>query len=880
MGNSGKNKKRTKGAGSAKSKAAGFRGGGNQSFQLHHLGKYAEIGMSLSGEEDVNRLLEMIIHEAREITSADAGTLYMINEEGTHLGFVVLQNDTMNTRMGGASGVEIDLPPVPLSVEDGPNFANVSSYVAQTGEIVNIADVYESKDFDFTGPRKYDEATGYRSKSMLVIPMRNHENDIIGVVQLLNAQDEASGGQVVEFPDEHVALVASLASQAAAALTKTKLLQDLKDLFYAFIKSIANAIEEKSPYTGGHINRVVDLSMMMAEKINNMDEGPFADAHFSEDDLEELKLAAWLHDIGKIITPEYVVDKASKLETIFDRVHMVEARFDLIAKSLELDFVRQKMKLLEAGNPDHKKIQDLDEKMKQALAEFEEEKAFVLGCNSPGEFMSDERIERLKEIGAKTFEVGGEKITYLTENEIYNLSIRKGTLTFEERKIIENHATMTGKMLSELPFPKKLARVPEYAAGHHEKMDGTGYPLGLKGEELSLQARIMAVADIFEALTAKDRPYKKPMPLSQAIKILGFMKKDNHIDPDVHDLFLSSGMFEEYAKKELDSGQCDCVEVEPDLKKRSVFLAVGGAPDMEGLRDMFTGWGAELTEISDGADALEKLKEAFSSDAPYRIALLDEDLPSLDGLSVAKEMKAEEDPEYPMGSIILLRPEGASENPDLSAELGVAGCVSKPVDRADLKKIVFEIMKHPSFHAVRRPSDDRREAAPGEGEGQGRILLVDDSANTRMLVRYYLKNTPYQIDMAENGHVAVDRFMEQKYDVVIMGMHMPVMDGSSATKAIRDWEEENKVPQVPIIALTDHYIPNDGRNSILAGCSAHLAKPVDKAELLGLIKHFTGAETSEVREKKALEEENARLKKLVARQSREIDSLKKSRAKK
>jgi HD-GYP domain-containing protein (c-di-GMP phosphodiesterase class II) len=528
--------------------------------QIKHIHQLTDIGLALSAEKNINKLLEIILEYARDLSHADAGTLYILEDDEKHLRFEIMQNDTMNTRMGGTSGVDIPLPRVPLYVNGKPNHSNVSSYTALTGETVNIPDVYEAKGFDFTGPKEYDTATGYRSKSMLVIPMKNHESKIIGVLQLLNSKIPETG-KVSEFSKEYVDLVASLASQAAVALTNTQLIQDLENLFYAFIKSIATAIDEKSPYTGGHINRVVDLTMMMAEEINNTDQGPLADISFSNDELEELRLAAWMHDVGKITTPEYVVDKSSKLETIFDRIKLVETRFQVIAKSIENECLQQKIELLQNHPEDEVNIKRLDEALEKQLKTLEDDFNFVKACNQSVEFMSDDKIDRIQEIAAKKYVSSDGEQAYLTQEEVENLCIRKGSLTGDERKVIENHTSMTRKMLDALPFPVKLARVPEYASGHHEKLDGSGYPLGLSEKDLPLQSRIMVIADIFEALTAKDRPYKEPMNLSQAIKILGFLKKDKHIDPNIHDLFLERRLFYEYAKKEMAPEQIDEVDI-------------------------------------------------------------------------------------------------------------------------------------------------------------------------------------------------------------------------------------------------------------------------------------------------------------------------------
>lgn len=524
--------------------------------QIRHIGQLTEIGLALSAEKNIGKLLETIVDFARDLSNADAGTLYILDDDKQHLRFEIMQNDTMKTRMGGTSGTEITLPKVPMYTNGQPNYANVSSYTALTGKIVNIPDVYKAKEFDFTGPREYDASTGYRSRSMLVIPMKNHENNIIGVLQLLNSLIPETK-EVVSFSKEYVNLVASLASQAAVALTNTQLIQDLKNLFYAFIKSIATAIDEKSPYTGGHINRVVGLTMDIAHEINATDQGVFKDVFFTEDELEELRLASWMHDVGKITTPEYVVDKSTKLETIFDRTELIETRYQTIEQSFENEYLKRKLILLKNGNTDPSQTIKLDREFDEKIKLLSQELQFILSCNHPGEFMSDDKINRIKEISKKKYVLNDGEYPYLTKDELKNLCIRKGSLTGKERKIIENHALMTLKILSELPFPARLVHVPEYASGHHEKLDGSGYPRGLTEKELPLQSRIMAIADIFEALTAKDRPYKKPMKLSQAMKILEYMKKDNHIDTDILDLFFSKRIYYNYAKKEMHPEQID-----------------------------------------------------------------------------------------------------------------------------------------------------------------------------------------------------------------------------------------------------------------------------------------------------------------------------------
>jgi HD-GYP domain-containing protein (c-di-GMP phosphodiesterase class II) len=510
--------------------------------------RLSDIGIALSAERNLERLLERIVDEARRFTRADAGTLYTLQlntvTNDPELNFDIMQNDTMNVRQGGTSGNPITLPPVPLVKEGKPNRNNVSAYVANTGETVNIADVYTAEGFDFSGTRKFDQITGYRTKSMLVAPMRNHENEIIGVLQLLNAK-VPGGERVIGFSDEYVDLIKSLASQAAVAVTTARLIHDLQNLFESLIKLIASAIDEKSAYTGGHITRVAGLSLQIAKTINEVTDGPYGSVHLSADELNELRTAAWLHDIGKITTPEYVVDKGTKLETIFDRVELVKTRFEAIRRGMVMDALEDKLRLVSAG-ADGAAVEAVDQQLGVVLEELESDKEFVTRSNQPGEFLKDDAIDRLKAIAAKTFMLDGVETPYLTENELLNLSIRKGSLTEEERLIIQNHVSVTIKMLSQIPFTKKLSHVVEYAGAHHEKLNGAGYPNGWGADRLALQSRILCLADICEALTARDRPYKPAMPKERAFQILGFMAKDQEIDSDLLAMFIEKNVYDEY----------------------------------------------------------------------------------------------------------------------------------------------------------------------------------------------------------------------------------------------------------------------------------------------------------------------------------------------
>jgi HD-GYP domain-containing protein (c-di-GMP phosphodiesterase class II) len=528
--------------------------------QLEQIRRLTQIGAALSAERDIDRLLEMIVDEARRFTNADGGTLYITSDDEKSLHFAIVQNDSLDVRMGGTAGA-ITWEPVELyNSDDSPNYSNVSSYAALSGEVVNISDVYHAEKFNFEGTRQFDSETGYRSQSMLVIPLRNHENDIIGILQLLNAKDVVTD-KTVSFSQESQDLIESLASQAAIALTNNRLIKDLQNLFESFVKTIATAIDEKSPYTGDHGRRVVELTMMIADKINRSRDGHFKDVSFNENEVNELRIAAWLHDVGKVAIPEYVMDKSTKLTTVNDRIELLKTRFEIVKRDIEIDVLKKKMAqsaCSDTGAPPPSQIR----KMKT----LEEDHEFLVSVNRADEYMSDESVERVKKIAKKKWTMDGRGQSLLSDDEIENLIIRKGTLTDNERTIMNNHAAITYRMLSQMPFPKKLKNVPGYASSHHEFLNGDGYPQGLKGDEISLQARILALADVFEALTASDRPYREGNTLSQALEILGFMVKDNQLDPDIYDLFVNEKIYIDYAKRELFPSQIDETEIQKALK--------------------------------------------------------------------------------------------------------------------------------------------------------------------------------------------------------------------------------------------------------------------------------------------------------------------------
>ena len=528
---------------------------------LRRLEQLNDIGTALSKERDITRLLESILVAAKTITHADGGTLYRVTNDRKELRFEILRTDSLQIAMGGSSGRPINFPNLPLYDKLGkPNDSLVAAYAAIHNLTVNISDAYTEPNFDFSGTRQFDERTGYRSQSFLAVPMKDHEGDLIGVLQLINAKDPVSG-QVLSFSSADQSLAESLASQAAIAITNRNLMSQLEALFESFIKLINLAIDEKSHYTGGHCQRVPALTMMLADAASDLREGPLAAFAMDDRDRYQLKIAGLLHDCGKVTTPVHVVDKATKLQTLFDRITLIDTRFEVLKRDQEIATLRAQLALRQQVDADAEQAHWTD--CRNHIEALESDRAFLRASNTGGEAMKDADIQRVRDIGLKRTwrNADGLETDFLSSDEIENLTIRAGTLTSAERDTINYHIVATIKMLEQLPWPKHLKNVPEYAGGHHERMDGKGYPKGLTKEQMSVQARVMGIADIFEALTAKDRPYKVGMKLSQAMGIMYKFRMGGHIDPDLFDIFLNQGIYKRYAEEFLDPWQID--EVNP-----------------------------------------------------------------------------------------------------------------------------------------------------------------------------------------------------------------------------------------------------------------------------------------------------------------------------
>jgi HD-GYP domain-containing protein (c-di-GMP phosphodiesterase class II) len=570
------------------------------------INRFVEIARALSAEKQMDRVLEMIVSEAQSVAGADGGGIGLVSDDGKSFSYVLIHNTKSGVHLGDN---EITIDQIILE-NDTPGSPSLEAEVIQRGSTRIIDDLTSFRADTISPLMQLHEQKGYICHSLLMIPLLNRQDEVIGLLHLVNAREEESG-EITNFSKDKTAYVTALASNAALALDNNRLIRAQKDLFDSFVRLIAGAIDTKSPYTGGHCQRVPVLAGMLAEAASSSAVAPFDDFELSEDEQYELFVASWLHDCGKVTTPEYVVDKSTKLETIYNRIHEIRTRFELLWRDADIAFYKGMMK-----NPENEA--QLKKERDRKHRDLQEDFSYVAECNVGGEFMAPEKIDRIKEIGGQVWQryfdnrlglskdeearlsMGAEISFPVTETlladrqehilprlddknpygdnpwnitmtapehrynlgELYNLSITKGTLTEEERYKINDHIVQTIEMLNRLPFPKEIRRVPDWAGNHHEKLDGSGYPRSLTAEQLSIPERIMAVADIFEALTAADRPYKTPKTLSNCIKIMSFMRNEGHICPDLFKLLLESGLYLEYAEKYMRPEQIDTVHLE------------------------------------------------------------------------------------------------------------------------------------------------------------------------------------------------------------------------------------------------------------------------------------------------------------------------------
>ena len=470
-------------------------------LQYKDFEKILNIGISLSTEKDRNRMLIAILEKGMEVTNCDAGTLYLY--ENNELNFKLMKTLSKGINRGMNEPID-DMPPVPMEEK------NVCSYSAIHREVVNISDVYNSSRFDFSGPRKYDSLTGYRTKSQLVVPLENNENELIGVLQLINAMDEA--GNVIAFDPQYEIIIRSLGSMAAIELTNLSYVEALKMQIYSFVEALTTALEERTPYNALHTKNVEKYVCILADYITKLNRQGKCEEKFEARQIEQLRLAALLHDIGKMVVPLSIMNKATRLDK---EIEKIDERFKLLKALYEIDMLRGSITSEEYGEI----TADLDEEL-----EFIH-KIDIIDC------VDDEAYEHICRLAVKKHvDKDGNVLPYLTEREVSCLSIRSGTLTMQERKEMENHVVMTSKILEKVQFYKGFSMVPKWVGAHHEYLDGSGYPKQLKGDELDLETRLLTVVDIYDALTASDRPYKDPISKEGAIDILKNMANRGKVD--------------------------------------------------------------------------------------------------------------------------------------------------------------------------------------------------------------------------------------------------------------------------------------------------------------------------------------------------------------
>ncbi|MFZ6777472.1 GAF and HD-GYP domain-containing protein [Undibacterium sp. Ji83W] len=526
------------------------------------LEKLTELSLELSNNHDTPLLLENILRSAKSITYADGGTLYRTSKDKQSLCFNISLNDSLNMYQGGVKGHTVDIPNIPLIDANGNRNLNaVAAYAANYKLSVNIQDVYTVGVFNFSGTRNFDQQFNYKTKSLLTVPMHDHEGELIGVLQLINATDPNTG-EPCPFTETDQRFIEALASQAAIALTNQQLISQLENLFVSLVHLINIGIDEKSPHTGRHCQHVPELTMLLANAVHETREGPLAHFSMTDKDRKELWMAGILHDCGKISTPVHVVEKSTKLETIFDRIYLLDTRFEVLKRDAEIRVLKSKCALYQASVNNENLIAELEQGLQTELAKIEDARNFLHKLNIGSERTSPEDLQRVTDIAAwQITDAHGAVQPFLNVDEAENLSVRAGTLNAQERAVINNHISTTIKMLEALPWPKHLQNVPEYAGGHHERMDGKGYPRGLRGEQMSVQAKIMAIADIFEALTAKDRPYKDGKTLTESLHILGSFALNGHIDPDLFNIFVKKKVYLTYAERFMDKTQIDNVDL-------------------------------------------------------------------------------------------------------------------------------------------------------------------------------------------------------------------------------------------------------------------------------------------------------------------------------
>ncbi|HZQ91314.1 MAG TPA: HD domain-containing phosphohydrolase [Terriglobales bacterium] len=523
------------------------------------------IGAALSAEHDTATLLELILTKSREITSSDAGSLYLVEDipeagpKNKALPVVdghpdVAEEPKKQLRFKLAQNDSVALPFRERTMEISQE--SIAGYVALSGDAVNVEDAYEMPPAaPYTINRKFDEDSGYRTKSILAVPMRNQHGEMLGVIQLINAKrDPASRltsadaveAAVVPYTLHQQEVVASLASQAAVALENSRLYEEIQAMLEGFVRASVIAIEARDPTTSGHSFRVSNLTVALAEAVDRATSGPYAGLRFSRSQMREIRYAALLHDFGKVGVREEVLVKAKKLYP--SQYELIQQRFQLVKRTIEAGMLRNRLDyVLEKGLDQYAaRTAEFDKETAEHIRQIDDFLKIIASSNEPT-VLAEGHFEALLDIAAHHYsDFEGNERPLLTMDEVRLLSIRKGSLDDSERRQIESHVVHTFNFLIQIPWTKEIRNVPMIARGHHEKLNGSGYPYKLSAPEIPVQTRMMTISDIFDALAASDRPYKKAVSTERALEILGYSVKDGELDPELFKVFLDAKVFEKW----------------------------------------------------------------------------------------------------------------------------------------------------------------------------------------------------------------------------------------------------------------------------------------------------------------------------------------------
>ena len=539
------------------------------------LSDILSLNKDLVDNENYSDIIERILQVAQETCSADGYFFYKVNDKRfLNFEFANIKNKQF---MDHNLFPSIFLPSV-----KNKKMKTAVEICALNQEIINNPNIHNVHDIDFSSFFEFDDKNDYTTISMLTIPLTNHKKNLIAVIQFINPKN--SKGQTISFTSEMQNIIYSICPLITLVISNKTLKENYSHLLESFIEVLARAIDAKSPYTGGHCQRVPIITKLLTTAAIQENSGSLKNFEMSDDDWYALHIASWLHDCGKITTPEHIVDKATKLETVNNRIHEIRTRFEVLRRDAHIEYLKKRLQ--NTNSQEELQIEYIEQ-----VKNLEDDFNFIADCNIGDKKLTPEDSARIVEISKRTFTRNFNRMTGLSwaekdcvkdiqkntfpevehiiqdredqllgsynNGELYNLRIVTGTINKEERRKVNEHITVTTDMLKALPFPPELSSIIEYAGSHHERIDGKGYPKGLTGDEMSIPAKIMAIADIFEALTACDRPYKVPKKLSEVLRIMYKMKMSGHIDPELYDVFIKSNVFSDYAKQYIDDSQID-----------------------------------------------------------------------------------------------------------------------------------------------------------------------------------------------------------------------------------------------------------------------------------------------------------------------------------